>query len=607
MSIITIPNPQTKSLVQPNTSDVLGSIYISQNLDVQENTGRIRLGKRMIVNSQDTDSGLSDLYNPVAFTTHNNVIYTLGGSTSGAGKAYKNGSTSLDANFTADLTSNAPAEVDSRYSDMISASNGMMYATGNTKLYECSGGTWSATTRSLTTAGAHMLASYAGRIYVTNLGNTIVSADISTGSMGVLSTVGNSYALRIGLDTAATVITFIRASASRIWIGTVNTAGGKGYVYSWDGQSTLVTNSYRLESSGALSCVIKDEIPYIMDANGDLLAFNGGTFQKLTGFNRSNGFRLKNNTQSSNTRFIHPNGMSIIQGNIHILINNENNNYATDIEDTIPSGVWEYTQANGLVHKYGLGSSTSGGTITDYGQNRVSRIGALSELNRRSTDTGANTNGSFYAGGTIYTDASSTKACIWYDDINDTLQKAGVYVSPFIESSQVTDVFQKFFVKHKKFLNSTDKIVVKTRTEDEVPVEATITWTSTTTFTVPNSSVVVSNYWTSGTGGEVEVTQGLGSCKCAHITNAVNNSGTWTVTVDETFTSATGTSKARFANWNKITPQIDTNQVMQYQEFSLPEEDQNDIYIQFKIWMLFTGKNEIHSISIISKTQQPLV
>lgn len=607
MSIITIPNPQTKNLIQLNTSDVLGSVFSSQNLDIQENGGRMRVGKRMIVNSADTDSGLSDLYNPIAFVSFNNNIYTAGGAS--AGKVYKSATTSLHGNFAADASSNAPAEIDSRYSDMVYGSNGYLYATGTTKLYECNGGTWSATTRTLTTASAHMLTSYAGRIYVSNNGNTIVSASISSGSMGTLSSVGFSYAVQIGNDTESNTITFIRASASRIWIGTVNTKGGKGYVYEWDGQATAVTRSYRLESSGALSCVIKDEIPYIVDSNGDLLAWNGGTFTKLTGLNRENGYRLMNSTSSSNNRFIHPNGMSVIQGNVHLLINNMNDDYYNgggigSIENTIPSGVYEYTQSNGLVHKYGLGLSTSSGTIIDYGQNRVSRVGALQELIRRSTDLASTSNGSFLAGGAVYTDATTVKAMVWNDDLNDTLQKASTIVTPFIESSQVEDTFQKIFIKHKRLLNSSDKIVVKCRNVDIASVEATITWTSTTTFTVPNSSVVVSNYWTSGIGGEVEITQGLGSGKSAHITNAVLETGAWTVTVDETFTSATGTSKARFTNWTKLGT-ID-NQVQQFKEFPI-SADNNSIYIQFKVWFLATGKNEIHSLNIISKTHQSLV
>lgn len=602
MATITIPNPQTKQIVQTNNSDVLGSIYISQNIDVRDNVGRFRLGKRLVVNSDDTDSGLSTLTYPVAFVSFDSKIWTLGGNTSNSGKVFVNGSTELQSNFIADLNTSTPTDISSRYSDMINGGNGYIYATSGSYIYQLvtGGGTW--TNQSLS-VGSHMLATYAGRIYVSTLASRIYSADISTGAMGSLVTSG-SYTLNLGLDTNANVITFIRASASRIWIGTVNTRGGKGYVYEWDGQSTAVTRSYKLESTGALSCVIKDEVPYIVDTNGDLLYWNGGTFTKLTGFNtKGKNIRLKNPNSLVNDRFIHPNGMSIVDGNINILINNENYDYSATANDTTPSGVWEYTQENGMIHKGSLGLTKSGGTITDYGQTRIKHAGAIAELVPNNNDS--NRNGTFLVGASIFTDATTTKATIHYEDTKDTLQKAGVLVTPFIESSQVEDSFNRFFLKHKKMLNASDKIVIKSRVYEDEFVEATITWTSTTTFTVPNSSVVVSDYWTSGIGGEVEVIQGLGSCKCSHIINAVLASGTWTVTVDETYTGATGTSKARFSKWNKLgTIQ---NQVNQVEDFSIPDADSINTCIQFKLWILFTGKNEIQSLNIISKTQQNLV
>lgn len=601
MSTITIPNPQNKKIVQSNNSDVLGGIYISKNIDLQENVGRIRLGKRMIVNSADTDSGLSDLYNAVAFVSFNNNIYTLG-SAGTSGKVYKSGTTSLQANFAADASSNAPAEIDSQYSDMVFGSNGNLYCTGKTKLYECAGGTWNATTRTITTGGPHMLAIFQNRVYVSNVGNVILSSSIATSTFGALNAVGDDYSLQLSIDTDSTIITFIRASASKLWIGTVNTKGGKGYIYSWDGTSTNAMASYRLEASGALSCVIKDEVPYVIDANGDLIAFNGGTFTKLAGLNRENGYRLVNSTGSSNTRFIHPNGMSVIQGDIHILINNLNDNYLATVEDAIQSGVYIYTTQNGLVHKYGLGLSTSAGTITDYGQTRVVRVGAIAELNRRAADLASGSNGSFLVGGMVYTDASATKACIWNDDINDTLQKAGYFITPKLESSEITDTWQSFYLKYRKLLNATDKIVFKYRTVEVDPTEATGTWTavgaSTTTFTTTTD---VSAY---AIGDEVEVIQGLGSGKCAHITSIVNNAGTYTVILDEVFTSASsGTFKAKFGKWTKLGSISD--QVSQFKKFKAPNSGMNDTWIQFKVWMLFTNKNEVHALIAKSDTHQP--
>lgn len=594
MTII-IPNPQTKTWTQPNNSDVFGTIYMSQNLDIQENYSRMRIGKRLIVNAQDTDSGLEKMHNPVAFAVANNTLWTLGGTTAGDGRVYYNSNTELTNNFGVDVLSNSPTDIDSRYSDMVLGSNGNLYCTSGDALYELNFSTgWDATPYSLTIGGPHMLAVYASRLYVSNGGNTIVSSDISTTAYGALTTIGNSYSIQLGLDTDASIITFIKASASRLWIGTVNTRGGKGYIYEWDGQSTLATRSYRLESSGALSCVIKDEIPYVVDTNGDLIAFNGGTFQKLVGFNRKkNKARLYNATRGDNTRFIHPNGMSVINGRVNILINNLNGDYAGTVEEQIPSGIWEYTPENGLIHKHGFTLAKAGETITDYCQVRVARVGALTEIITRSQDVDSDTNGSFLAGGAVYTDATSIKAVVSYEDTNDTLQKAGIYVTPMIEASGVYDLWQKVVTKYRQLLNSTDKIILKTRTVEADPTEATITYTSTTTFTTTTD---ISAY---AVGDEIEFIQGVGAGRTAHITN-ITGSGTYTVTVDETITGATTqTAKVRFGKWNKVG--TISGQTLQFSEFAIPKDNQSNVMIQCKVCFLFTGKNEMYSLAIISQ------
>lgn len=611
MSIITIPNPQTKTFVQSNTSDVLGTMQNSFNIDLQENVGKMRLSKRMI---PQTDDSLitSSMYCPVAFAYFKfgstEYIHSLVGNETSTGKVCHQ--IGLQNNASEDTSSNAPTTIYGG-SDMLT-SGGRLYVTAIDKIHEHDGSSWLLGIQPLSSSSnqTHMMTAFNSRLYVTDNSSLIKSCSISGAMGGIVSS--GQYTLQLG-DSSSTSITWLRASASRIWIGTVNSGGGKGYIYSWDGTSQIPTSSYRLESSGTLACVIKDDVPYVVDANGDLLVFNGGAFTKLTGFYRKNRkTKLKNPVSSRNNRFIHPNGISVIDGRINMLINNLNNDLAGTIEETIHSGIYEYTPENGLVHKHALTISPDypSSTITDYGQIRVKQVGALSEITIPDSPT-STTNGSFLAGARVYTDATTELGLIFYDDTNDTQQKYGHFITPQIESSQLTDTWQKIYLKHKKLINSSDRIYIKSRTEEDAGVEGTITWTSTTTFTVLNSAVVVSDYWTAGTGGEVEITQGIGGGKTAHITNAVNASGTWTVTVDETFTGATGTSKARFMKWNKLktinNEENISNQVQQFAEFPIGLSDQNDTFIQFKICFLFTGKNEMHSLNIISKTNQPLI
>jgi hypothetical protein len=581
--MIQVPS-ENKKLIQTNTSDSLGNLSQSLNLDLVENAGSIRLGSRMLLNA----NGLNNA--PVAFRwwkqVNDDKVFAI------AGTSVYSGGTGTGAAFpstvlTADATTSTPTNLSSDYSDM-AVFNGNIYASsGSTTLYYMDDGT---TWRTIVSFGSasqvHMLCPFGDRLYMTDLQSRVIS--INTSNVGVTS---GQYTLNLG-NSDSNVITFLRASASRIWIGTINTRGGAGHIYEWDGSSSQVTRSYVLESSGVVSGVIKDDILYAMDTNGNLVAWNGGSFRTVASL-KTDPRIFYNALRTRNDRWMHPNGMAIVRGRINLLIDSRLSTDGTPTLERTPSGIWEYDPNIGLYHKYSLGLALPAGTITDYGQSRLSRAGAIQEINQPGSS--ASRNGTFLAGATYYTNASSTSSGAFYDDQNETKEKAGYLVTTKLPASRVSDVWQYLWASYEKLLTATDKIVLKWRVDEAAPSEGTITWTSTTTFTVPNSSVVVSNYWTADTGMEVEVVQGLGAGKCAHITNAVNNAGTWTVTVDETFTGATGTSIARFQNWTKAGFVAD--QTTRYAKFGLPISA-NSPWIQVKAWMLFTGDNEMGMVAV---------
>ncbi len=198
-------------------------------------------------------------------------------------------------------------------------------------------------------------------------------------------------------------------------------------------------------------------------------------------------------------------------------------------------------------------------------------------------------------GAQIYTNASSTTNAIFIDDSLDAIQKKGYFVTDWFEITEnsIAGDWERWWASYRKFLNYTDKMTFKYRVSEETPVEASITWVNTTSFTVLNSAVVVSNYWTSGTGGEVEILQGTGSGSCAHITNAVNNAGTWTVTIDEEITGVTtGTAKARFQKWVKIEPAQALNQIDAFNSWAVGTD--TTPRIQIKGCFTLTGEGEFY-------------
>jgi hypothetical protein len=152
-------------------------------------------------------------------------------------------------------------------------------------------------------------------------------------------------------------------------------------------------------------------------------------------------------------------------------------------------------------------------------------------------------------------------------------------------------------VRLRQQVTSGDKLIVKYRTTEVEPVEATITFTSTTQFTVPTSSFTTAPV----VGDEVEILQGaIGAGKTAHITVIATNGANYEVTVDETMTSATTqTGKARFQGWKKI--MSFTSQVDDVAKFPIGKSAS---WIQLRIYWICTGKNEIHDVILESKGNQ---
>ena len=593
---INIPGKK-RQWIQPNTSDVLGTIYASKNIDLTTNVGKVRVGQRLYLNTGTGDVAELNSY-PAGFRIFNNgtnQIWTIAGS-SGTGYVFNNGALTLTSSFSKVTTSGAPTNIDSTLSD-IEVLDGNLYVTANDSkaYYVGSGGSWSNISSGLGGAGFfNGLCSYKGRMYAIKAGIVITSWSSSGGTPGSPATIGNAYTVSISTDATNQVITWMRAASNYIWIGTVNLQGGKGYVYRWDGISANWNNTYRLESAGALSCVIKDDVPYIMDTNGTLLAFNGGTFIELATLNRLTNKNLFNPFNKTAQRYIHPNGMAVINGNICALIDGAYFDAAkpnNSQELTIPSGVWEYTKETGLYPKHSFGLMKSGGTLNDHGQTRIFGAGALSEI--ITGQSAFTTDGTFIAGASYYTDASTTTSGIFYNNRNDDSQKAAWLITPKLYSSTVTDTFERVIARFRKFLNSSDRIVIKSRSIESDFTQITGTWTSTTTFTTSTDVTGMVGY-------EVEVVQGAGSGKCSHIVS-VSGSGTYTVTVDETYAGCTsGTMLCRVQQWNKNG--VYAAQTRSSYPFMTQNKSQSSNWIQYKIWMQFTGRDELEDLYIINQT-----
>jgi len=599
---IKIPN-ETKKFKQIGNSDVLGNIWSSFNLDLSENLGRIRISPRcMLVDGTVGASTLTNMETPVTFKFFDNGTNERIWCIAGARMFYNSGDP--DYVFTQDATASTPTSLNDGC-DMENF-NAALYIAGNGDLTKYTG-SWSVVSTAPNSGNAQMCV-FQNRLYVTQ-GDSTASAQIfscSSGDVVVEPTAApntNLYTLDLtsfgGGDSSNNDITSIRSASDRIWIATRNlgdtnarATGLKGRVYEWDGVSTSPTRVYELDTLGGVALVIKDDIPYVVDADGKLMKFDGSGFVEVARLPVLPSRYLKNPAANSPVqRFIHPRGITLRDNRIVMLINNLNVDDTTIIEN-LPSGVWEYDEAVGLYHKYSIGiSPVDFSTRTDYAQNRLANVGALfASKTAQSSDN----DGDLMMGVGYYTSATVDEFGVFCNNTKDTKSKVGYLVTTKIESQNVQDVWQKVYVKYKKLLDSTDKIVLKYRTSEPVAVEGTITWVSTTQFT---STIDLSTY---AVGDEVEVTRGTGGGQIEHITVISYSNPTYTVTVENAVTGATGTGSARFQKWAKIGTA--SNQTLDYSEFPI---DKQSNWIQLKCVMYFTGKNELNELELVNKLYKP--
>lgn len=598
---IKIPN-QNKRFSIVSDSDVLGNINYTRNISFNESIGRITVAPRGMIVNNDTDLANLDVCNDFRFYSDgtNKRLWTM----SGNRMFY---TTNPSSSWTQDATAGTPTDL-GMVGSMELFNNSLYVIGGSNKVYRNLTGVWSSAATS--TDGSNVSTCiYGGRLYFSNLSSRISSINLSnviTNPTGTPNT--NNYSVQLsdygfGGSNNNTIVC-IRSSSNRIWIATSNAAatdsgvsiGAK--VFEWDGVSTIVSKVHEIRAAGILSMVIKDDIPYIIDSNGNLLSYNGRGFGNFLGkLPLPSGIYLKSFSGTSGyERFLHPNGMCIRDGKINMLINNEllfgsDNDTNSSILTRLPSGIWEYDENIGLYCKNTISTwkYNSTTTRTDYSQIRLHKVGALYYTKFMSLST---TNSDVIYGMKYYTSYATTttsKSAIGIIDTLETQQKMGCFVTQKIESQSIQDTWQKICIKHKKLLNSTDKIIIKYRTSEFIPIEGRIDWVSTTVFTSTLSLGSIS------IGDEVEIISATGAGQIEHISNITFSTGTYTVTLENSIIGATGTSRARFDKWYKIGTVSD--QIFDTHIFNIGKSTN---WIQLKCVMYFTGKNELNELELIN-------
>lgn len=584
--------------LQTNRSNVAGTLWSTFGMDFQSNVGVARVAPRLRINTTSvTNQGTA-----VAFRYFDGRWFAICGT-----RVFKNTSESLLSPFVEDTSTGGVTTYTANQSDL-EFFNGTLCATSNEKLQSKvsnGSGTGAWTDRDLLTGDTmHKLCYFKkfNRLYYLNAFKTIRSIDTTWAT----ATSGDYF-----LDTSDYTYGYLNtmvADDDSLWVGTkqvipsntLNPVAG-AVVFQWDGISAQPTAQYEINASGVMAMAFDNKRQlHIIDSNGSLLAFTGSGFEEV-GRLPLNRQLLINSTSDFYNSFIHPNGLWFTRNNTFIaLINNLVGDNGQTIVENLPSGIWEWSAETGFVHRQtatynAIGSST----ITDYGQNRVARVGALVEPNFYSAD--ANGKPTLLAGIDYYTNASTNTSGIFVDDPLNSIQKKGYMVTTWYDSNDIEDTWDKFWGVYRRLLTATDSIDLKYRLTEEEPLEVSITWVDTTSFTTTTNVTAYSPTATgfNGTvGGEVEITQGTGGASIAHVTNIVNNAGTYTVTLDTPIIGVTtGTAKARFQKWVKIYPAKPLDQVKSYAQWTIGGTDTR---VQLKICFTFTGNGEFYKSIIIS-------
>lgn len=593
------PNKQYDFL-QTNRSNILGNLWSTQGLDFQSNLGAIRLSDKLVYTTSTTDD--ADLGLPAAFEYCFGLWYAICGTRVFKGTGEALGAFTEDASGSAVTTYTAVTSDLAVFNDRLFAS-----AAANWESKDSAGGAW--TSRFALSAGNLHKQVYfkkTNRLYCTNTSTDIVSINQAN---TVQSTAGDYY-IDLTDTFGATFgrISTMEASSDAIWIATMKTSKGtNGGIYKWDGVSSQISTEYvSTASNGILAMEIIDDVPFAVDTYGRILKYTGSSFKEVARLPVYDKMLVGATGSTPNAgAFVHYNGMAATQNNtLLIAVNSLNSDSSSSYNEALSSGVWELDLSTfSLTHKHSFSNKVhSAVAITDYAQSQIVGIGAIKMNTYISSD--ASGRPEFLCGATIYTSASASLSAIFFPNslpVTSELQKSGYFVTTFYRSDQIEDLWQRLWAIYRRFLYSTDKIVLKYRLEEEDPTYFNMTWVDTTHFTTTTDITAYDPSLFDGltVGGEVEVLRGTGSGACRHITSIVNNAGTYTVTLDYAVEGVTtGTAKARLQKWVKLLPEI-TGQVNSYTGLPIIK---NSPRIQVKAYFEWKGNNEFYKMLLYNTT-----
>lgn len=398
-------------------------------------------------------------------------------------------------------------------------------------------------------------------------------------------------------------------TTNRSWTLAYNKFGG-GMAIEWDGSLQTYNDIHNLYGA-PIGGVNYQETPIILNSNGVFLEFTGRGFSPMIrngqrvalpiNEDRGNGL-MSIATADTNLIFAAgPRCMTVGEDGL-IYINLGAAVGATQYLDRYTAGIWCLNPVSGrLYNKYSIGRW---GDSLDYGHqlrpNSGLGGGGIYWVPSNVTPRG------ILAGGIISTSNGGSfenQMGIWLLDGPDgTTFTRGHFVTQHMQADDVREFFDILWVKFRKFVSSSARIIIKAKGTNSLiegasrlPLSKTITWTSTTTFTVTLAAADDQL----AVGDEVEMQSGANAGFLAHITAISGaHAAMQTITIDETVTTAgSEVSRARFDRWKKIGVVSSTTTYEQMMNIGIDSG-----FIQFKVELRGADREvEVNKLIVTSK------
>lgn len=533
-----------KRFVVDNSSFSRGNVYSTFNVMFDKDIGKVSLNPPLIklyssADDADFTAPYAMLVAPADYSTYGDIanLYILTDDANGFGGVWKT------LGGLAKLTgTGAPSKATNATSDM----KLFLGAQTSPKLYvsDADGLHWCKPTESmdnwgtlLTTAGYKnnfILIPFTeqNRLYmVQSSGDKVYSVTETSDATYDLTTSG-SYTLVGGLSG----ITCGAASSKRIWLGASNQqSSDKSKIYEWDGVKPNPLNIFTIDTKLIQTIVIINDLPVAIDGRGRFWFYDGYQFVLKPGINIPAREDDVNQTVS-----IHRNGAMAEKGKIYVAVSSIGSAYPNTSERAL-AGVWCYDPLIGLYHWSSPDNNS-----------RLAFVYAISRWTvEQSLAVGCFGNTANISGG------STARVCV--TDTSVGLSgglRTGFITTQFIESANLTDLWNAIGIKYRKMIDPDAVIEIKYRTWKNIDCNTTATWTGVRTFTCTTTDLLGTTNGTYNTpvavGDEIFVQYGNNSGLIAHVVSMVDNAGTTTVTIDRDVSVTSGTSYVQISNYKLL-------------------------------------------------------